>query len=285
MSEPILNEERRKLLSRVTAGAAGLSAGAAAIIAVRGATDIKVEEVHIRLKRLPKALDGFTIVQMSDIHIGQTLERRFLEKIVRMTNDLKPDLVAVTGDLVDGSIAQLRDHVAPLSDLKSRFGSYFITGNHEYYSGAEAWIQEVQRLGLRSLQNEHVIIGDSDASFILAGVNDYSAGRFRAKDAPDLKKALVDTDPEHAVILLAHQPKEIENAAAAGVDLQLSGHTHGGQIWPFVHLVKLNQPYVAGLYEHDENTQIYVNRGTGYWGPPMRLGAPAEITKIILTSS
>ena len=283
-SEPIVDESRRLLLARASAGLAGLTTGAAAIISIRGATDLQVEEVEVRLKKRPKQLEGFSIIQLSDIHVGPILGQSFVKNIVEVTNGLKPDLVAITGDLVDGSVAELKEHVAPLAELKARHGSFFITGNHEYYSGADSWVQEIRRLGINPLQNEHTIIGDAGASFVLAGVNDYTAGRFHPNSKPDVKKALTNIDREKAVVLLAHQPKEIENAAAAGVDLQLSGHTHGGQIWPFGHLVSLVQPYLAGLYRHNEATQIYVNRGTGCWGPPMRLGAPAEITKIILKS-
>ena len=284
-SEPILDEGRRQLVARIGASAAGLTAGAAVIVATRNATDIQVEEVHVVVPKLPKALDGINIVQMSDVHIGPLLERGFCEKIVGIANGLKPDLVAITGDLVDGSVEQLRPHVEPLGNLKGRMGNYFITGNHEYYSGARSWINEVRRLGLRPLENEHVLVGDESAKLVLAGVTDYSAGRFSASSAPSVENALKGVNEEHAVVLLAHQPKEIENAAAHKVDLQISGHTHGGQIWPFNVLVHLAQPYVAGLYRHNDDTQIYVNRGTGYWGPPMRLGSPAEITKLVLTSS
>jgi len=284
-SEPILDEGRRQVVARIGASAAGLSAGAAVILATRNATDIHVEEVNIVIPKLPTKLDGMTIAQLSDIHIGPLLERGFCEKIVGITNGLRPDVVAITGDLVDGSVKQLRPHVAPLGNLKGKMGNYFITGNHEYYSGATSWLNEVRRLGIRTLENEHVLIGDDAASIVLAGVTDYTAGRFSPAAAPSVEKALRGTNNDQAVVLLAHQPKEIENAAAHNVSLQVSGHTHGGQIWPFNVLVHMAQPYIAGLYKHNEATQIYVNRGTGFWGPPMRLGSPAEITKLVLTSS
>jgi predicted MPP superfamily phosphohydrolase len=284
-SEPKIDADRRLLFARVGAGVAALASGTVTILSLRGATDIQVEEIEVHLDRLPKALDGFSIVQLSDIHIGPILGRRFIEEIVEITNRLKPDLIAITGDLVDGSVAELKDQVAPLATLKARHGSFFITGNHEYYSGAAEWIKEIRSLGITPLQNEHRIISDGDASFTLAGVNDYTAGRFDSESAPSVTAAIKHARPDQLVVLLAHQPKEIDNAALAGVDLQLSGHTHGGQIWPFGHLVSLNQPYLAGLYQHNEKTQIYVNSGTGFWGPPMRLGTSAEITKLILRSS
>ena len=182
---------------------------------------------------------------------------------------------------MDGSVEELGDLVRPLADLVAKDGVYFVTGNHEYYSGAEQWMLFLPSLGVKVLRNERVAIG-GEGGFDLAGVHDWSAGGF--SEAPDLGRALRGRDPKRACVLLAHQPKQIAAADEQGVDLQLSGHTHGGQLFPFKYLVGLQQPYVAGLHRHGR-AQIYVSSGTGYWGPPMRLLAPAEITRIELASS
>jgi predicted MPP superfamily phosphohydrolase len=275
--------ERRALLKQATAGVAGVAAAGLSGAALRsGLAEVEVREVAVKLDKLPPALSGLNLVQLSDVHVGPTLGERFLRSVVDKTNQLRPDAVLITGDLVDGSVAQLRAHVAPLAGLKSRFGVYFVTGNHEYYSGAEAWEAELQRLGIRVLRNERVTLGDQ-ASLDLAGVDDANARGMARGHGADVARIVAGRDPERALVLMAHQPKQIDLATQAGADLQLSGHTHGGQLWPFSAMVKLAQPYVAGLYQHDPATQIYVSRGTGYWGPPMRLMAPAEITKIVLT--
>jgi hypothetical protein len=228
-------------------------------------------------------MNGFTLVQLTDIHVGPTIGRAFIETIVAHTNALNPDLIAITGDLVDGTVSELADAVAPLAALRARHGVYFVTGNHEYFSGATPWIAELTRLGIRCLRNERVSIGDGAASFELAGVDDRSGARFgEPGHGENLEKALAALDPAREVVLLAHQPKSVLTAARFGVGLQISGHTHGGQIWPFTYFVRLQQPFVAGLHRH-EGAQVYVSRGTGYWGPPMRLGAPAEITQLVLT--
>ncbi|HAN30173.1 MAG TPA: metallophosphoesterase, partial [Myxococcales bacterium] len=244
----------------------------------------QVKHVEVKLSNLPAHLDGFTIVQISDLHVSATIRRPYVERVVAMSNALKPDLVALTGDLMDGSVPQLRDEIAPLADLTSRFGSLFCTGNHEYYSGVEPWLVELRRIGIRTLRNEHVEIGalDDAQGLIVAGIDDAQAARFGGGHGPDVARALSGVATERAVVLLAHQPKSVHEAAEHAVDLQLSGHTHGGQIWPFGYLVRLAQPYVSGLHQHNKLTQIYVSRGTGYWGPPMRLGAPSEVTYLTL---
>jgi predicted MPP superfamily phosphohydrolase len=275
--------ERRQLIARGIAGTAGATAAVLGAVSVRSAlADVDVKEVGVELERLPPALSGLTIVQLTDVHIGPTIGRNFLEHVVERTNLAKPDAIVITGDLVDGSVASLRQHVEPLANLRARYGVFFVTGNHEYYSGVEEWLLELERLGLRPLRNERVAIGDRAASIDLAGVDDASARGAGPGHGPDYAKALGGAAPDRELVMLAHQPSQIVHAAKAGVGLQLSGHTHGGQIWPFGALVRLNQPYVAGLHRHDARTQIYVSRGTGYWGPPMRLFCPAEITKIVL---
>jgi hypothetical protein len=219
--------------------------------------------------------------------VGSVLGRRFVERVVERTNALRPDLVAIVGDLVDGTPATIGLAVEPLSRLRAPYGVFFVTGNHEYYSGVEEWLAHLPRLGLRVLANERVEVGDRSpggARFDLAGVNDWHAGRFGEERGPDLGRALAGRSLDRALVLLAHQPAQIEEASRAGVGLQLSGHTHGGQMWPFGAMVGLQQPYVSGLHRHGLVTQIYVSRGTGFWGPPIRVFAPAEITTIVLTA-
>ena len=279
-----IDEARRTFLSRLIAGVAGLvtlGLSGAGVAEALGAVALK--KVQISLGKLPKALSGMRIVQLTDVHIGPMIGREWLEGIVARVNALEPDLIVITGDLVDGSVAALRDHVAPIGDLKSKLGVYFVTGNHEYYSGASSWIEHLGTLGVRVLRNEHVTIGEGAASFDLAGVDDHTGGQFLAGHGADVAKALAGRDPNRECILLAHQPKEVIEAAKLGVGLQISGHTHGGQVFPATLLVRLQQPFTAGL-DRLGDTQIYVSRGTGYWGPPMRVAAPAEITLLELTS-
>jgi predicted MPP superfamily phosphohydrolase len=278
---------RRVFTARVLASAALASVGgvtAAAIQATRGR--IAVKRVEIVLQRLPPSLDGTRIVQMCDMHVGGLLGREFVERVVRTANDLAPDIIAVVGDLVDGTVEQLRPALVSMASLRARHGVFFVTGNHEYYSssGARAWMDELDRMGLQVLRNQRVAIGNGPEGFDLAGVPDHGASRF-PKDGPaeDIAGALAGRDPSRAVVLLAHQPVSIHKAASLGVDLQLSGHTHGGQIWPWGALVRLQQPFIRGLHRIGES-QLYVSCGTGFWGPPMRLGAPAEITEIVLRS-
>lgn len=270
---------RRDFVTRaIAAGAAGaaLLTGLGGILyAARGP---RVKDVQIPLRALPATGDGYVIAQLTDIHIGPTLGRDFLETVVRDTNALAPDLVVITGDLVDGSVEQLREKVAPLADLRARDGVWFVTGNHEYYSGADAWIAHLEELGVRTLRNEQV---DVRGLFRLAGVDDHRAAGMLPGHGEDVARAARGRDPGKPLVLLAHQPSAIEEAATHGVDLQLSGHTHGGQIAPFNWLTRLEHRYLNGLYRHGD-TWIYVSPGTGYWGPPMRVGTTSEITKIVL---
>jgi predicted MPP superfamily phosphohydrolase len=279
---PPLDPERRVTLARLVAGAVTLVAGGIGTTAVvSGLGPLEVRQLRVRLARLPRALDGLTIVQLTDLHLGPTLRRPFVEEVVRRTNALRPDVIAITGDLVDGSVAKLRHVVEPIRELRARHGVYFVTGNHEYYSGVEAWCEELSRLGVRVLRNERVSIGDGQQSFDLAGVNDHQGQSLGPGSGPDVPRALSGRDPKRELVLLAHQPKAVHEAAAHGVGLVLSGHTHGGQLWPWCYLVRLTQPVLSGLARFGD-TQIYVSRGTGYWGPPMRLGIPAEITQVVL---
>jgi uncharacterized protein len=245
----------------------------------------RVVHVDIPVTDLPRALHGFSIAQISDVHVGSTIKRGFVEKIVALVNGLKADLIAVTGDLVDGSVQQLSAHTAPLAGLTARHGAYFVTGNHEYYSGERAWTAEIRRLGLQVLKNEHVVLEHNGASLVLAGVTDLSAHHFDAAEHSDPVAALRGAPADAgARILLAHQPNSAAAAAGAGFDVQISGHTHGGQFWPWNLFVRLFQPFTGGLYRL-KNLWIYVNRGTGYWGPPNRFGVPSEITRIRLVTA
>lgn len=242
----------------------------------------RVVDVDVPIRNLPAALHGFSIVQISDVHVGPTIKRGYVDAIVDAANGLDADVIAITGDLVDGSVPQLAADVQPLAKLTARHGVYFVTGNHEYYSGEPAWTRELQRLGLKVLTNEHVVVARGESALVVAGVTDYSAHHFNPQHRSDPAAALIGAPANAAVrILLAHQPRTASAAASAGFDLQLSGHTHGGQFWPWNLFVPLQQPFTAGLHRLNQ-LSIYVSRGTGYWGPPKRFGAPSEITRIRL---
>jgi predicted MPP superfamily phosphohydrolase len=242
----------------------------------------RVQEVTIPIRNLPDSLAGFSIVQISDIHVGATIKREFVAAIVERVNGLDADLVAVTGDVVDGSVAQLSRHTEPLSQLKARHGAFLVTGNHEYYSGEPEWSAEFRRIGLKVLKNEHVVLAHADASLVIAGVTDVSSHHFDPTQNSDPAVALAGAPADaHVKLLLAHRPSSAEAAHRAGFDLQLSGHTHGGQFWPWNHFVRFFNPFTAGLHRLND-LWVYVNRGTGYWGPPKRFGVPPEITRIRL---
>jgi len=291
-ADPPADPERRLFVARAVAGGAALVSGAAGAFAVRQAlSEPRIHEVPVRLERLPRALSGLTIAQISDLHVGPTIGEKEVRRVVELTNGLRPDVIAITGDLVDGSVPELRRATEALADLRARYGVYFVTGNHEYYSGAAAWEAELRRYGIRVMGNERVEIGDrgaGGASLDLAGVPDWSAGALGREGAPDLGRALAGRDPDRSLVLLSHQPRRsaVGQAVSAGVELQLSGHTHGGQIFPWSLLVGAVFPYLRGLYAHQEGGregQVFVSCGTGYWGPPLRLGAPGEISRIALT--
>lgn len=248
-----------------------------------------VVRVDVPITGLAPALHGFTLAQISDIHVGPTIRRAYLQRIVQRVNALGADVVAVTGDLVDGSVAELAHHVAALAGLQSRHGTFFVTGNHEYYSGAHAWVNELRRLGLTVLLNEHVVLHSHHAvhaptPLVLAGVTDFHAGHFDEAHRSDPAAALQGAPAGALRVLLAHQPRSAPAAASAGFDLQISGHTHGGQFWPWNLFVPLQQPFTAGL-NRLQSLWVYTSRGTGYWGPPKRFGAPSEITLLRLVAA
>jgi predicted MPP superfamily phosphohydrolase len=279
----------------VSAAAVPLLATAISLIGFLNARrTAAVVRVDVPIRNLPSALDGFTIAQLSDIHVGPTIKRGYIQRIVDAVNALGADMVAITGDLVDGTVQELREHIAPLEGLRTRHGTFVVTGNHEYYAGAHAWIDELRRLGLHVLLNEHVVLQTRnvkgaqtdeeilESALVVAGVTDYTAVHFDAAHASDPHGAVHDAPPlVHTRVLLAHQPRTASVAADAGYHLQLSGHTHGGQFFPWNLFVPLQQPFTAGLHKLRE-MWVYTSRGTGYWGPPKRFGAPSEITLLRL---
>jgi predicted MPP superfamily phosphohydrolase len=247
--------------------------------AMENAKHIELEIVDVTIKNLKKA---YKIVQLSDVHIGGLIDQKFIRNLVEKVSLLEADIVVITGDLVDTKLEYAKAALNELKNLKSTYGTYFILGNHEYFHGIESIISEVSSLDIKVLENENVYIGSKDEGFYLCGVYDRIGNRYGAYK-PDINKALVNTK-EEPTVLLAHQPKYIEELETTeGIDLILCGHTHGGQIFPFNYLVKLQQPYVRGLHKHNNFTQVYVNKGTGFWGPPMRLGASSEITLLNLS--
>jgi predicted MPP superfamily phosphohydrolase len=270
-------------ISHGTAVAAPLVALAVTVIGFVNARRLaRVVKVNVPIRDLPPELHGYAIAQISDIHVGPTIKRPFLNAIVNKVNKLGADAIAITGDLVDGSVQRLRVHTEPLARLRANDGVFFVTGNHEYYSGAEEWIAEVRRLGVTVLLNQHVLRRRGAASLMIAGVADYSAHQFNPTHKSDPQRAAAGAPQDVDVrVLLAHQPRSAPEAAAAGFDLQLSGHTHGGQFFPWNLFVPLQQPFVAGL-NRVRDMWVYTSRGTGYWGPPKRFGAPSEITLVRL---
>lgn len=279
-----VSQERREFLARVGAGGALLATGGLSTYGVwRAYEKPEVTHLTVKLPRLPRTLDGYRLVQVSDIHVGPLIQQRFMSALVEQVNGLEPDLVAVTGDLVDGSVDELGGHVGLLQKLRSRHGTYFITGNHEYYSDDEAWSAALSKMGLHVLRNRHVTLGDAGGAFDLVGVDDWGARRQGWERGYDLDAALRGRDPERAAVLLAHQPHGWDDAARKGIGLQLSGHTHGGQYFPFTLVVSAVWKHPAGYFAQPDS-HLYVNRGTGFWGPPLRVASPPEITVITLTA-
>ena len=279
----------RVALAPFVVPSAQAAAIAAAVVTAWGFANARrtarVVRIDVPVAGLPRALDGFTIAQISDVHVGPTIKRPYVEAIVDAVNRLDVDLVAITGDLVDGRVSELAADVAPLARLSSREGSFFVTGNHEYYSGVLPWVRELRRLGLAVLLNEHAVVRRGDAALVVAGVTDFNAGHVDSAHVSDPAAALAGSPRDADVrVLLAHQPRSADAAEAAGFDLQLSGHTHGGQFWPWNFFVRLQQPFTAGLHRW-RAMWVYTSRGTGYWGPPKRFGAPSEIAVLRLVAA
>jgi len=268
----------QKILSISIVTTTSVSTIAGLYAARKGATIMKTT---VPIKGLDKDLSGMTIAQVSDLHIGPTIKKGYVEEVVEQVNRLNPDIIAITGDLVDGSVEYLSKHVEPIKDLHANIGKYFVTGNHEYYSGVDQWLDKTDNYGLTNLIDSHEIITKDSGSITLGGVTDYRSSSIKPEHKSDPSIAFYGAPENIPKILLAHQPWSIFDAHKTGADLQLSGHTHGGQFWPFVYAVRMANPYTSGLHDHD-GTWIYVNRGTGYWGPPMRLGVESEITLVKL---
>lgn len=275
-----LQEKRRAFFKHSLDLGAVVTASAITARSIYEARTVVLETQKIKIKNLYKP---YKILQLSDIHIGGLIDVAFMRSIVKRVNACAPDLVVITGDLVDIDLVKAHDILEEFKGLESKYGTYYIVGNHEYFHGIEAIIKKVKELDIRVLENENVYIGEKNDGFNLVGVYDifgYRASKF----IPDINKALTNRLKNSPTILLAHQPKFLQEVYDfQKIDLVLSGHTHGGQLYPFRFLVSLQQPYISGLHQHTSLTQIYVNKGTGFWGPPMRLGASAEITEILLT--
>jgi len=276
--------EQRTTAGVVQSLAIALLAVPAVLFAIRTAKGPpKLEQIRLPIRRLGRGFDGFRIVQLSDLHVSESMPTRFVDAIVDRVNAMQADLVAITGDLIDGDVEDLRERVAPLRRLRAREGLFFVTGNHEYYHGVHAWEAEVKRLGIAVLRNEHRVLRRGADALVLAGVPDYHGGQFDPSHESRPALAFFRAPEDVPRILLAHQPRSVVEAAAQRVDLQISGHTHGGQIFPFMFFVRLQQPVVSGLRKL-HGIWVYTSRGTGYWGPPMRLGSRPEITEITLYS-
>ncbi|GIE94850.1 metallophosphoesterase [Paractinoplanes rishiriensis] len=243
----------------------------------------RIRRVDVTLPRLGPALDGLRVVLLTDTHYGPINRARWSQGVTAAVNALDPDVVAHTGDIADGEVSQRREQAAPLGDIRADLARVYVTGNHEYFSGAQRWVEHMAALGWEALHNRHVVVQRGDDALVVAGVDDRTAaGSGVPGHHADHEAALAGTDPDLPVLLLAHQPAQIQGAVAHGIDLQISGHTHGGQIWPFHYLVRLDQPVLQGLTRHSARTQLYTSRGTGFWGPPFRVFAPSEITLLTL---
>ena len=274
-------ERRRFFHQSANIGVLGLSALACAFGVWRARRHPSIVKVEVPIPNLPEELEGYSIAQISDLHLGPTLSGAFMRRVVKSVNELKPDMVAITGDLVDGSTTHLAGHVEPLKDLSSADGTYFVTGNHEYYSGAEPWCRTVSDLGLNVLNNAHSVIRRGAAKLMVAGVNDYRAHKILPSHRSDPAAAVAGAPDCDVRVLLAHQPGSCLDAREQQFDLQLSGHTHGGQFFPWNFVVGRFHPFHRGLNAWQKGW-VYVNRGTGYWGPPMRIGVESEITLLVL---
>ena len=282
--QPFDESRRQFLIHSMNLGLLAVTGGLVSYGVFAARREPTLMEIDVPIDNLPDALVGLKIVQISDIHLGPTIKGDFLKRIVSRVNAQKPDLIALTGDLVDGSVDYLEDDVTPLMDLQSKLGAYFVTGNHEYYSGVDKWLPRITKLGFETLQNEHRVVDHNGSKILIGGVTDIMAHQIVPEHRSDPAKSIANAPAVDFKLLLAHQPNSIFEASKAGYDLQLSGHTHGGQFYPFTYAVKAAHSYSSGLHKHD-GTWIYVSSGTGYWGPPMRIGVPSEITVLKLSKT
>ena len=279
--DPIDDSKREFLKKSLTVGAIGISGLGTAYGFYSSRKGPSIISQDIFIESLPDEFENFTIAQISDLHVGPTIKIDYVDDVLTKIGHANPDLIAVTGDLVDGSVKHLSKDLQPFKDMVANHGTFFVTGNHEYYSGVDSWLDETDRLGMTNLINESRLISKQGKQIAIAGITDFRAHQIKSSHRSNPTKAIKSIDQGMTKIMLAHQPNSIHSVHDAGVDLQLSGHTHGGQFWPFNYPTKLANAYLAGHYDHD-GTQIYVNRGTGYWGPPLRIGIPAEISLIRL---
>jgi predicted MPP superfamily phosphohydrolase len=275
------------LRSRVVAGFTGVVAVGLLLWGYVEAMKVpRVRRVEVKIPRLGAGLDGLKVVLLTDTHYGPIDRVRWSKGVTEVVNTLDADIVAHTGDIADGTVEQRTAQAAPLGDVKARYARVYVTGNHEYYGEAEGWLQRMGELGWEALHNRHLVVERGGDRLVVAGVDDRTAaGTGLQGHRADHATALAGTDPDLPVLLLAHQPKQVDDAVTHGIDLQLSGHTHGGQMWPFHYLVRLDQPVVQGLTRHGDRTQLYTSRGTGFWGPPFRIFAPSEITELTLRTA
>ncbi|MFE2376274.1 metallophosphoesterase [Streptomyces sp. NPDC059398] len=275
-------DERARIIA---AAVAVVSAGLLALGHHEAMRVPRVKRLDVRIPRLGRGLDGTRVVVLADTHFGPIDRARWSARVTDAVNALDADVVIHAGDIADGTPAQRREQSAPLGTVRSRLAKVYVTGNHEYFGEAQGWLDRMAELGWEPLHNTHVVVERGGDPLVLAGVDDVTAeSSGLAGHRTNLAGALAGTDQDWPVLLVAHQPKYVRQAAAAGIDLQVSGHTHGGQIWPFNFLVRIDQPVVHGLSRHGERTQLYTSRGTGFWGPPFRVFAPSEITLLTLRS-
>ncbi len=282
-SPQIVDTAKREFLLQTTnLGVIGIAGTLTAYGVYEARRKPGIVNITIPIVKLPQEFDGFRIVQISDIHAGLTIKRDWIESVAREVQDLAPDLIAFTGDMADGSVPHLQSDVEPLGELTAPYGKFFVTGNHEYYSGAEPWVNHARVMGYDVLMNEHRIISKNGSSLVLAGVTDYSGGQFYPSHKSDPKKAFEGAPGDFVKILLAHQPRTLLHINDLDVDLALMGHTHGGQFFPWNLVATIGQPFIKGLNKYNDRTWAYVSKGTGYWGPPVRIGARSEITVLTL---